>query len=62
MKQRLRGSRDVVTAAVELLLERITALRQRVMEGNVEIQVRVLTERSYAKRSCVEISVGELLV
>jgi hypothetical protein len=39
MKQRLRGSRDVVTAAKELLLERITALRQRVMEGTVEIQV-----------------------
>jgi hypothetical protein len=49
MKQRLsRGSGDVVAAAHRLLLERVRALRRRVMSGEVEIQVwrGILTEEA----------------
>ena len=39
MKRRLQGSGDIVAAAVDLLLVRVRALRERVMAGEVDIQV-----------------------
>ena len=38
MKQRVKGSADVITAAVDLLMKRISSLRKRVTTGKVDIQ------------------------